>query len=140
MVFLGFRPRNGRSGMVAHIVKGARMRGKKSGLQVKERIFHHHRRKSDCPLSGSETSMAYTIYTSFCTYGIYPCFPKKRTHTAISLFCSVTLGSCDKPGEEGCPGSGVYSFAMGLRGVRLPSPDFRLCGPFSLGCRKRGCR
>ena len=53
----------------------------------------------------------YGVYPSFWTYGVYP-FPLFSQENGIhhSFFCSVTLGSGDRPRKEGSRGGGVYSF------------------------------
>ena len=57
----------------------------------------------------------YGVYPSFRTYGVYP-FPLFSQENGIhhSFFCSVTLGSGDRPSKEGCDGGGVYSFFSGF--------------------------
>ena len=57
--------------------------------------------------SGSEASMVYTPLSRPTVYTFSLCFLKENG-LHHSLCCSVTLGSCERPSEEGVTHTTVY--------------------------------
>ena len=71
----------------------------------------------------------YGVYSSFRTYGVYP-FPLFSQENGIhhSFFCSVSVGSGDRPRKEGSHGGGIYSPESPrpqIWGVEISPPKFR---------------
>ena len=57
--------------------------------------------------SGFESS---TLLSGPTVYTLFPCFPRKMVYTIAFFFALWTLGSGDRPREEGCHVDGVHSF------------------------------